>query len=94
MTLYAPQPIDTTGVNLPDSLQPLIENLARNVHDVWARNRIAEGWRCAPRKDGDAKTTPLLVPYEELPESEKHYDRATAIETLKAIIVLGYTIAA
>ena len=33
-----------------------------------------------------------LVPYDELPESEKEYDRNTAIETLKLIIKLGYKI--
>ena len=38
------------------------------------------------------KTTPLLVPYEELPESEKEYDRNTAFETLKLIIKMGYQI--
>jgi ryanodine receptor 2 len=32
------------------------------------------------------------VPYEELPENEKEYDRNTAMETLKAIILLGFRI--
>lgn len=43
-------------------------------------------------KNTEEKTTPCLVPYDELPESEKEYDRNTAIETLKLIIKLGYKI--
>ena len=39
-----------------------------------------------------AKTHPDLVPYAELAESEKDYDRKTAVETLRAILKLGYRI--
>ena len=38
------------------------------------------------------ETHPNLIPYEELPESEKSYDRGTATETLKAILLLGSSI--
>ena len=43
--------------------------------------------RMAGRSD-DLKTHPCLVPYEELPEEEKEYDRKTSIGTLKLIIKL------
>ena len=64
----------------------------RNVHEVWAAGRIAEGWTYGEKKDNDLKTTPLLVPYDELAESEKEYDRNTALETLKLIVKMGYGI--
>lgn len=88
--MYKPKPIDTSDIVLPKELLELTEKIAENVHDVWAVGRIEEGWKLGPVKDSEAKTTPLLIPYEELPESEKQYDRKTALETLKLIIKLGY----
>jgi ryanodine receptor 2 len=89
---YIPMPIDTTDINLDDHLEALIEHMAKNVHEVWAKNRISQGWHYGPRRDDDLKTHPCLVPYEELPEVEKQYDRDTATSTLKLIIKLGFTI--
>jgi hypothetical protein len=89
---YKPRPIDTTGVTLSPEIIQLTERLAEHAHDVWGSKRLAEGWRYGPRKDGDNKETPLLVPYDELPDSEKQYDRALAQETLKALLALGYSL--
>lgn len=86
------QPIDTSDVVLPAELLALTEKIAENVHEVWAAGRIAEGWTYGEKKDNDLKTTPLLVPYDELAESEKEYDRNTALETLKLIVKMGYRI--
>ena len=66
--------------------------MARNVHEVWAAERMAEGWRPGPERNDARKEHPCLVPYEELPESEKDYDRNTARETLKFIMSKGYKI--
>ncbi len=90
--MYKPKPADLDGVTVPDPLSELAERLAENVHEVWASGRISEGWRYGERKDSVKKTTPLLVPYGELPESEKEYDRRTAMDTLKLILKLGYSI--
>lgn len=92
MTEYNPTPVDTSNIELPEELLKLTEMIAENVHDVWATGRIAEGWTYDEKKDMDKKTTPLLVPYSELEESEKDYDRNTAFETLKLIVKLGYQI--
>ena len=92
MTEYVPKPIDTSDVKLPEDLLLLTEKIAENVHEVWAAGRIREGWTYGEKKDAEKKKTPLLVPYGELPESEKDYDRNTATETLKLIVKLGYTI--
>jgi ryanodine receptor 2 len=89
---YVPQPISTAGVELSPPLRQLTENLAENAHDLWARQRLDGGWRFGPQRDDARKTHPCLVPYAELPESEKEYDRATAMGTLTAILALGYRI--
>ena len=87
---YKPRPIDITHVELTPEILELTERLAENAHDIWAAKRLAEGWTVGPKKDGDLKQTPLLVPYAELPESEKQYDRDLALATLKATLALGY----
>lgn len=89
---YIPSPTDTQSVELPEELLPLIEKMAKNVHEVWAQNRINEGWSYGPERDDAKKEHPCLVPYEELPESEKEYDRATSQETLKLILKSGFSI--
>lgn len=89
---YQPQPIDTAHVTLSPEIHQLIEKLAENAHDVWATKRLAEGWTLGPKKDGEAKKTPLLVPYGDLADSEKQYDREMAMATLKAVLALGYRI--
>lgn len=89
---YVPLPEDTSKVCLDQDLLDLTEVIAKNVHEVWAKSRIKEGWTYGEEKDSIKKTTPCLVPYEELPEIEKQYDRDTAFETIKLIIKLGYKI--
>ena len=92
MPTYTPNPIDTTHVQLPESLTPLLERLAENAREVWSAQRIKDGWTYGPQRDDAKKQNPCLVPYDQLPESEKEYDRKMAAESLKAIVTLGYTI--
>ena len=89
---YVPQPIDTSDVRLPEEIIPLVEGIARNVHEVWAQNRISQGWTYGEERNDSLKQHPCLVPYEDLPEEEKAYDRDTAIGTLKLIVKLGFKI--
>ena len=89
---YIPQPIGTSDVKLPEELNELAEVIAKNVHEVWAAGRLADGWMYGETRDDERKLHPCLVPYEQLPESEKEYDRHTAQETLKLIVKLGFTI--
>ena len=84
--------MDTSHVVLSDDLSDLTEMLARNTHEVWSSQRLAEGWRYGPERDDQKKEHPGLVPYEQLSESEREYDRNTALETLKVILALGYRI--
>lgn len=90
--MYKPHPIDLSEIELPEDINDLVEIIAKNVHEVWAINRIQEGWRYGPKRDDVNKITPCLVEYEDLPEQEKEYDRNTALSTLKLMIKLGYTI--
>ena len=90
--MYKPNPIDTSGITLPAELLALTEKIAENVHENWSAGRIAEGWTYGETRDDQKKTTPCLISYSELPEAEKEYDRTTALQTLKTIIALGYTI--
>ena len=77
---------------MPESLAPLIEALAVNVHDTWAKGRMDAGWTYGPVRDDAKKQHPCLVPYDELPDSEKAYDRDTAISALKFVCKKGYRI--
>ena len=89
---YVPQPIDTSEISLPEEMNQLVELLAKNVHEVWAKSRFVQGWVYGPKRSDELKTHPCLVPYEELPEFEKQYDRDTALGTLKLIKKLGFLI--
>ena len=90
--MYTPKPIDTSSVTLSPEILALGEELAKNVHEVWSAGRIAEGWTYGPVRNDERREHPCLLPYDELPESEKEYDRNTALETLRLIVKLGYKI--
>ncbi len=90
--MYQPKPEHTDGVILSAEIEALAEALARNTHEVWAAGRVREGWTYGPVRNDERRETPCLVPYDELPESEKDYDRNTSLETLRLIVKLGYKI--
>lgn len=89
---YVPQPMDTSDIRLPEELDGLIEQMAKNVHEVWAQSRMDQGWVFGEERSDSLKQHPCLIPYDELPEVEKAYDRDTALETLKLISKLGFKI--
>lgn len=89
---YIPQPIDTTDVELPEELIFLSEDIAKHVHEVWSKGRIKDGWKYGEARNDAEKLHPGLIPYEQLTEQEKEYDRHTSIETLKLIVKMGFRI--
>lgn len=89
---YKPAPIDTSLVQLNQDILELTEFLAKNAHDIWSTQRMADGWVYGAERNDAKKEHPCLIEYELLPDSEKEYDRKTAMETLKGIIALGYKI--
>ena len=89
---YIPEPMDLSSVDLPESLIQLSERITENVHEVWAKARMDEGWTYGEKRDDIHKKHPCLVPYDELPEEEKEYDRNTAMNTIKMVKKLGFRI--
>lgn len=90
MKTYIPKPIDLSDVKLSDDLNELREAIAENAHEVWAQNRQADGWTYGPQRDDKRKQTPDMVPYSDLSEGEKKYDREMAMKTLQLVQKLGY----
>ena len=89
---YTPEPIETTDIEVSDELISLSEKLAKNTHEVWSKSRISQGWSWGEIRDDEKRQHPDLIPYDELPEEEKDYDRNTSMETIKVILSLGYRI--
>lgn len=89
---YDPQPIDVADIELDANLEELTEAIAENAHDIWACARMDEGWTYGPVRDDVKKQHPDLVPYAQLPDSEKEYDRIMAMNTLRLVRRLGYDI--
>jgi len=89
---YIPKPLDTSKTELSADLMELTEMLAKNAHDIWSALRLSEGWKYGETRNDSLKEHPCLVAYEDLPESEKEFDRNMAMGTLKAIKMLGYRI--
>lgn len=87
---YTPHPIDLGDIELTPQLEQLREAIAENAHEVWAAGRIKEGWTYGPERDDKLKKHPDLIPYSDLPDGEKQYDRETAMNTIKLVIKLGY----
>lgn len=89
---YQPKLKDLKHIEMPEGFEALREALAENAHDRWALERQSEGWTYGIKRDDAKLETPDMVPYSQLPESEKQYDRIMAENTLKLLIELGYTI--
>jgi ryanodine receptor 2 len=92
MATYTPKPIDTSTVVLTQAQRRLVEQLAANAHEVWAKKRVEDGWQYGPSRNDETKTHPCLVPYDQLPESEKDYDRIMVEQVVRAAVALGYRI--
>ena len=90
MPTYSPRPKDTSDITLPPEVVKLIEILAENTHENWSAQRIRDGWRWGPALDEARREHPSLIPYAQLAESEKVYDRITVTETLKLVAKLGH----
>lgn len=92
MPTYTPKPIETAHINLSQNQHRLIELLSANAHDVWAQKRQADGWTYGPSRNDALKTHPSLVPFDDLPESEKDYDRVMVEQVIRGAIAIGYKI--
>lgn len=89
---YRPELLDLKHVELPKGFEEIREALAENAHNMWALERQSEGWTYGPKRDDSKLENPDMVPYDQLPESEKEYDRIMAEDTLRLLTALGYKI--
>lgn len=89
---YVPNPINVDDVVLPKEVENLTEYIAENAHEEWARGKFKEGWVYGPKRDKEKKQSFDLIPYCELLDSEKEYDRKMAMNTLRVLYKLGYKI--
>ena len=87
---YEPKHQKLSEIQLPADCN--VEQAAKAIHEKWMAGRLADGWTLGDRRDDGLRTTPCLVPYEQLPESEKAYDRATVEQTTKTLISLGFAL--
>jgi hypothetical protein len=89
---YQPKPIQTDHISLGDELLELVERLAENAHEIWACQRMNDGWAFGPKRCDDSRRHPCLVAYKDLPEEEKTYDRNAVVGTIRAVLALGFVI--
>lgn len=59
---YNPLPEDVSDVFLPENILSLVEALAENVHETWARGRIDDGWRYGNVRNDIEKLHPCPSP--------------------------------
>jgi len=84
--MYTPKPVLMEKSELSSEIQELIEKLAENAHDIWAEGKIRNGWEFGEELDKDTKKHPNLVPYSELSEQDKDYDREMVIGTISYLV--------
>ncbi|KRF97582.1 uncharacterized protein Dwil_GK20678, isoform D [Drosophila willistoni] len=89
---YKPAPLDLSAVTLTPKLEELVDQLAENTHNLWARERIQQGWTYGLNEDSDNHRSPHLVPYGKVDEAIKKANRDTASETVRTLLVYGYVL--
>ncbi|XP_064536233.1 ryanodine receptor isoform X10 [Drosophila montana] len=89
---YKPAPLDLSAVTLTPKLEELVDQLAENTHNLWARERIQQGWTYGLNEDSENHRSPHLVPYAKVDEAIKKANRDTASETVRTLLVYGYVL--
>lgn len=89
---YKPAPLDLSAVSLTPKLEELVDQLAENTHNLWARERIQQGWTYGLNEDSENHRSPHLVPYSKVDEAIKKANRDTASETVRTLLVYGYVL--
>ena len=89
---YKPAPMDLSQIELNAKMIELVDLLAENTHNVWARERIAQGWTYGRLEDHLMRRSPHLVPYRLVDDVIKKANRDTATETVKTLLAYGYNL--
>ncbi|XP_056666198.1 ryanodine receptor 3 isoform X3 [Monodelphis domestica] len=89
---YKPSPLDLSDVKLLPPQEILVDKLAENAHNVWAKDRIKQGWTYGIQQDLKNKRNPRLVPYALLDERTKKSNRDSLREAVRTFIGYGYNV--
>ncbi|CAJ1073769.1 ryanodine receptor 3-like isoform X17 [Xyrichtys novacula] len=89
---YKPSPLDLSDIKLSPGQELLVDKLAENAHNVWAKDRIKQGWTYGIQQDLKSKRNPRLVPYVLLDERTKKSNRDSLREAIRTLIGYGYNI--
>ncbi|XP_075211293.1 ryanodine receptor [Lycorma delicatula] len=89
---YKPAPLDLTAITLNPKMEELVDQLAENTHNLWAKERIQQGWTYGLNEDPDMLRSPHLVPYSKVDDAIKKANRDTASETVRTLLVYGYNL--
>ncbi|XP_067335777.1 ryanodine receptor 3-like isoform X26 [Channa argus] len=89
---YKPSPLDLSDIKLTPGQELLVDKLAENAHNVWAKDRIKQGWTYGIQQDLKSKRNPRLVPYALLDERTKKSNRDSLREAIRTLIGYGYNI--
>ncbi|XP_061097426.1 ryanodine receptor 3-like isoform X2 [Conger conger] len=89
---YKPAPLELCDVKLTPGQEVLVDKLAENAHNVWAKDRIKQGWTYGILQDLKSKRNPRLVPYALLDERTKKSNRDSLREAIRTLVGYGYNI--
>ncbi|KAM9788016.1 ryanodine receptor 3-like isoform 3-T3 [Syngnathus typhle] len=89
---YKPSPLDLSDMKLTPGQELLVDKLAENAHNVWAKDRIKQGWTYGIQQDLKSKRNPRLVPYALLDERTKKSNRDSLREAIRTLIGYGYNV--
>ncbi|XP_023320280.1 ryanodine receptor isoform X3 [Eurytemora carolleeae] len=87
---YKPAPLDLSAIELTTKMEELVDLLAENTHNLWAKERISQSWTYGLNEDSERKRSPHLLPYIYVDEAIKIANRNTASETVRTLLVYGY----
>uniref|UniRef100_A0A3B3YLI8 B30.2/SPRY domain-containing protein n=1 Tax=Poecilia mexicana TaxID=48701 RepID=A0A3B3YLI8_9TELE len=89
---YKPAPLELSDVKLTPGQEVLVDKLAENAHNVWAKDRIKQGWTYGIQQDVKSRRNPRLVPYALLDERTKKSNRDSLREAIRTMVGYGYDI--
>ncbi len=69
-----------------------IEMLARMEHKRWVNERLRHGWIFGAERDDERRTHPDLVPFDELTEASREYDRQAVAQIPRMLAAMGLII--
>uniref|UniRef100_A0A8C9RP23 Ryanodine receptor 2 n=1 Tax=Scleropages formosus TaxID=113540 RepID=A0A8C9RP23_SCLFO len=91
---YKPAPMDLSHIKLSSTQEAMVDKLAENAHNVWARDRIRQGWTYGIQQDVKNRRNPRLVPYALLDERTKKSNKDSLREAVRTLLGYGYNLEA